>query len=112
MVDEQTQLSGSLGRLLAISENYPELKSNENFLALLSQLEGAENRIAAARHDCIDAVRVYDTELKTFPGSAWAHISCTRNKPMEEFTVADSVKATPAVKFRARAHGFVARCSP
>lgn len=97
--DAQTQLSGSLGRLLAISENYPDLKSNQNFLASQSQFEGTENRIAAARHDYIDAVRVYDTELKTFPGSVWARIFYTSNKPMEEFTVADSVKTTPAVKF-------------
>jgi LemA protein len=97
--DAQAQLSGSLGRLLAISENYPDLKSNQNFLALQSQLEGTENRIAVARHDYIEAVRVYNTELKTFPGALWARIFYTSNKPMEEFTVADSVKAAPQVKF-------------
>ncbi|MDR3534327.1 MAG: LemA family protein, partial [Rhodopila sp.] len=58
----QAQLSGSLGRLLAISENYPVLKSDQNYLALQSQLEGTENRIAVARHDYIEAVRVYNTE--------------------------------------------------
>lgn len=97
--DAQAQLSGSLGRLLAISESYPDLKSNQNFLALQSQLEGTENRIAVARHDYIEAVRVYNTELKTFPGSVWARIFYTSNKPMEEFTVADSVKTPPQVKF-------------
>ena len=97
--DAQSQLSGSLGRLLAISENYPDLKSNQNYLALQSQLEGTENRIAVARHDYIEAVRVYNTELKTFPGSLWARLFYRGNKPMEEFTVADSVKAVPAVKF-------------
>jgi LemA protein len=97
--DAQAQLSGSLGRLLAIQENYPVLKSNQNFLALQSQLEGTENRIAVARHDYIEAVRVYNTELRTFPGSLWARIFYTSNKPMEEFTVADSVKTAPAVKF-------------
>jgi LemA protein len=97
--EAQAQLSGSLGRLLAIQENYPVLKSNENFLALQSQLEGTENRIAVARHDYIEAVRVYNTELKTFPGSLWARIFYSSNKPMEEFTVADSVKTAPAVKF-------------
>jgi LemA protein len=70
--DAQNQLSGTLGRLLAVSENYPDLKSNQNFLALQSQLEGTENRIAAARRDYIEAVRVYNTELKTFPGPLWA----------------------------------------
>ncbi len=97
--EAQAQLSGSLGRLLAITENYPNLKSNQNFLALQSQLEGTENRIAVARRDYIEAVRVYNTELKTFPGSVWARIFYTSNKPMEEFTVADSVKTVPAVKF-------------
>ena len=57
--DAQSQLSGALGRLIAVSENYPELKSNQNFLALQSQLEGTENRIAIARRDYIEAVRVY-----------------------------------------------------
>jgi len=97
--DAQAQLSGSLGRLLAIQENYPDLKSNQNYLALQSQLEGTENRIAVARHDYIEAVRVYNTELRTFPGSLWARIFYTSNEPMEEFTVADSVKTAPAVKF-------------
>ncbi len=70
--DAQNQLSGALGRLLAVSENYPDLKSNQNFLALQSQLEGTENRITVARRDYIEAVRVYNTELKTFPGLLWA----------------------------------------
>src|SRR6202162_2580347 len=70
--DAQNQLSGALGRLLAITENYPDLKSNANFLALQSQLEGTENRIAVARRDYIEAVRVYNTELRPFPGVLWA----------------------------------------
>ncbi len=65
--DAQTQLSGALGRLLAVSENYPDLKSNQNFLALQSQLEGTENRISVARRDYIEAVRAYNTSLKTLP---------------------------------------------
>lgn len=97
--DAQAQLSGSLGRLLAVSESYPDLKSNQNFLALQSQLEGTENRIAVARHDYIEAVRLYNTELKTFPGSLWASIFYRSNRPIEEFTVADSVRAAPQVKF-------------
>jgi LemA protein len=97
--EAQAQLSSSLGRLLAISENYPVLKSNQNFLALQSQLEGTENRIAVARHDYIEAVRVYNTELKTFPGRIWAFIFYSSNKPMQEFTVDDSVKTVPPVKF-------------
>jgi hypothetical protein len=65
--EAQAQLTGALGRLLAVSENYPELKSNANFLALQSQLEGTENRISVARRDYIDAVRAFNTALRTFP---------------------------------------------
>src|SRR6516225_5912230 len=65
--DAQAQLTGALGRLLAVSENYPDLKSNANFMALQSQLEGTENRIAVARRDYIDAVRAFNTALRTFP---------------------------------------------
>jgi LemA protein len=97
--DAQAQLSGALGRLLAISENYPDLKSNQNFLALQSQLEGTENRIAVARRDYIEAVRLYNTELKTFPGRIWASTLYAKNKPMEEFTAAEDVKRLPQVKF-------------
>src|SRR5882757_248413 len=97
--EAQSQLSGSLGRLLAISENYPDLKSNQNFLALQSQLEGTENRISVARRDYIEAVRVYNTELRTFPGVLWASTLYRSQKPMETFTVADDVKRPPAVKF-------------
>src|SRR3982751_6395806 len=84
--DAQNQLSGALGRLIAVSENYPDLKSNQNFLALQSQLEGTENRIAVARRDYIEAVRVYNTELKTFPGVLWAALFFRSSKPMAEFT--------------------------
>jgi LemA protein len=97
--DAQTQLSGSLGRLLAISERYPELKSNQNFLALQSQLEGTENRIAVARRDYIEAVQAYNTELKTFPGVIWASTLYKGNKPMETFTIAEETKRAPQVKF-------------
>ena len=97
--DAQNQLSGALGRLLAISENYPDLKSNQNFLALQSQLEGTENRIAVARRDYIEAVRVYNTELKTFPGLLWANTVFRGNKPMAEFTASDNAQPPPQVKF-------------
>ena len=97
--EAQAQLSGALGRLLAISENYPELKSNANFLALQSQLEGTENRIAVARRDYIEAVRVYNTDLKTFPGRIWAVVLYSKYKPLEEFTIEDSAKKPPQVKF-------------
>src|SRR5215475_3203198 len=97
--DAQNQLTGALGRLLAVSENYPDLKSNANFLALQSQLEGTENRIAVARRDYIEAVRQYNTELRTFPGVIWASTLYRSNKPMETFTVAEDVTRPPQVKF-------------
>lgn len=97
--DAQNQLSGALGRLLAVSENYPDLKSNQNFLALQSQLEGTENRIAVARRDYIEAVRVYNTSLRTFPGVLWAATFFRGNKPMAEFTANDNAQTPPAVKF-------------
>jgi LemA protein len=67
----QGQLTGALSRLMAVSESYPELRSNQNFLALQSQLEGTENRIAVARRDYITAVQRYNTEIRTFPGRLW-----------------------------------------
>jgi LemA protein len=97
--DAQSQLSGALGRLLAVSENYPDLKSNQNFLALQSQLEGTENRITVARKDYIEAVRVYNTELKTFPGVLWAATFFRGNKPMAEFAANQSSQTPPVVKF-------------
>ena len=97
--DAQNQLSGALGRLLAVSENYPDLKSNQNFLALQSQLEGTENRITVARRDYIEAVRAYNTELKTFPGVLWASTFFRSNKPMAEFAANDNAQTPPQVKF-------------
>ena len=97
--DAQNQLSGALGRLIAISENYPDLKSNQNFLALQSQLEGTENRITVARRDYIESVRAYNTELKTFPGILWASTFFRSNKPMAEFTANDEAQKPPRIKF-------------
>jgi LemA protein len=97
--DAQNQLTGALGRLLAISENYPDLKSNANFLALQSQLEGTENRIAVARRDYIEAVRVYNTALRTFPTVIWAKTVFAGNKPMAEFAATEGSEKPPQVKF-------------
>src|SRR5450631_2568551 len=83
--DAQAQLSGALGRLLAVSESYPDLKSNQNFLALQSQLEGTENRIAVARRDYIEAVRQFNTALRVFPTVIWASTLYRSSKPMVEF---------------------------
>jgi LemA protein len=97
--DAQNQLSGALGRLLAVTEAYPDLKSNANFLALQSQLEGTENRIAVARRDYIDAVREYNLSLRTFPTMIWAKTVFAGNKPMAEFAANDAAQTPPQVKF-------------
>ena len=97
--DAQNQLSSTLGRLLAITENYPDLKSNTNFLALQSELEGTENRIAVARRDYIEAVRAYNTSLRTFPTVLWAKTVFSNSKSMAEFTATESAQAPPQVKF-------------
>jgi LemA protein len=98
-MDAQNQLTGALGRLLVTVERYPDLKSNQNFLALQSQLEGTENRISVARRDYIEGVRVYNTELKTFPGVLWANTLYRNYKSMETFTVAEEMSRPPTVKF-------------
>jgi LemA protein len=95
----QSQLSGALGRLLAISEAYPDLKSNQNFLALQSQIEGTENRIAVSRRDYIESVRQYNTMLTTFPGRLWAATLYRSDKPMETFTISEEQMKAPQVKF-------------
>jgi LemA protein len=69
--EAQGQLTGALSRLMVVSERYPDLKSNQNFLSLQSQLEGTENRIAVARRDFIASVERYNTEIRTFPGRLW-----------------------------------------
>src|SRR5215470_17724195 len=96
--DAQNQLSGALGRLLVVTENYPDLKSNQNFLTLQSQLEGTENRIAIARRDYITAVRAYNTEIRTFPNIIWAK-TVFGSKPMAEFAANESAQTPPQVKF-------------
>jgi LemA protein len=97
--ENQSQLTGALSRLMAVVENYPDLKSNQNFLALQSQLEGTENRIAVSRRDYIEAVRVYNTSLKTMPTMIWSWIWFRSNEPYQTFNIDDSAKQTPQVKF-------------
>ena len=97
----QDGLSGALSRLMVVSERYPDLKANQNFLALQSQLEGTENRIAVSRRDFIQAVQAYNTEIRTFPGRLW-HSVMYSDLPIRatfEATTADADKA-PQVKFK------------
>ena len=95
----QNQLSGVLGRLMAISERYPDLKSNQNFLALQSQLEGTENRIAVARRDYNEAVRDYNTTLRVFPTILWAKTFYSGSKPMQMFQASEAAQTAPTVQF-------------
>ncbi len=95
----QDNLSGALGRLMLIQERYPELKSNENFLALQSQLEGTENRVAIARRDYNEAVRDFNTTLRTFPQIIWAKTAHSGSKPMQLFQANAAAQSAPTVDF-------------
>jgi LemA protein len=96
----QSELSSALSRLMVVVERYPDLKSNQNFLTLQSQLEGTENRIAVARRDFIQAVGRYNTEIRTFPGRIW-HTILYSDLPLRETFEAASENAeqAPQVKF-------------
>lgn len=97
--ENQSALTSALSRLLAVVENYPDLKANQNFLALQSQLEGTENRIAVARRDYIEAVRVYNTSLRTLPTMLWAKFWFTDAVPFPNFTVSDDTMQVPQINF-------------
>jgi LemA protein len=95
----QDRLSGVLGRLMMIQEKYPDLKSNQNFLALQDQLEGTENRIAVARRDYNSAVQDYNTTLQVLPTSIWAATFYHNHKAMEMFTATATAQSAPTVSF-------------
>jgi len=97
--ENQAALTSALSRLLVTVERYPELKSSQNFLTLQSQLEGTENRIAVARRDYIEAVKRYNTELRTIPGRWWKELMYSDSQPMANFTVEEEVQKAPAVTF-------------
>ena len=97
--DSQSGLTSALSRLLAITENYPDLKANQNFLALQAQLEGTENRIAVARRDYIQAVKEYNLTLRTFPSVLWATFWFRSNQPFANFTVEEDKLQVPKVDF-------------
>ena len=96
----QGELSSALSRLMAVSERYPDLKSNQNFLALQSQLEGTENRIAVARRDFIQSVERYNTEIRTFPGKIWHSFLYSDMELRENFeATAENADEAPKVTF-------------
>jgi LemA protein len=95
----QGQVGSALGRLLVTVEKYPELKSNENFLQLQSQLEGTENRITVARRDYNEAVQSYNTEIRTFPSLIAAKV-IYGSQPIAPFKATTAnAETAPAVAF-------------
>lgn len=97
--DAQATLGGALGRLMAVVERYPDIKSGQNFLALQSELAGTENRIAIARRDYIQAVRAYNTEITTIPGRWWRTILYPQAKEMAAFDIPAEEQKAPKVDF-------------
>ncbi len=97
--DAQNTLGGALGRLMVVIERYPDIKSGQNYLALQSELSGTENRIAIARRDYIEAVRVYNTELVTIPGRLWKSVMYPNNKEMASFEIPAAEQTVPKVDF-------------
>lgn len=95
----QGMLTSALQRLMVVVEAYPDLKSNENFLALQSQLEGTENRISVARRDYIQAVQRYNTELRTIPGRWWRRFMYPEMQAKENFSVNEADTVNPTVDF-------------
>lgn len=95
----QKTLGGALSRLMAITENYPQLKADQNFLALQSQLEGTENRIAVARKDYIEAVRDYNVALRKIPGKFIAEMLYPELKPRATFEASEAEQSAPDVSF-------------
>ncbi len=91
------ELSGALSRLLVVVENYPTMKTDQNFRQLTDELAGTENRLAVARKDYNDSVQMYNTKIRTFPTSIYANM--LGFGPKEYFTAAESAKETPKVKF-------------
>lgn len=104
---EQAQgaLSSSLSRLLAVSENYPDLKSDGLFRDLMTQLEGAENRIAVARERYVRAVQDYNQTIRQFPTLLTAKVFGYDPKPQYGLDKADEVMRDPEVKFDVPAQG-------
>ena len=97
MAAADAQASAGIGRLLAIAEAYPELKSNQNFMALQDELTGTENRIATARNDYNQAVQQYNTYIRTFPQAITAKV--TGAKPRTYYEAPTESQAAPKVQF-------------
>lgn len=95
----QNQLSSALSRLMVVVERYPDLKADQQFLTLQAQLEGTENRISVARRDYIEAVRQFNTELRTFPGVIWAKLLYSDLESKPSFSAKPGADEAPKVEF-------------
>ena len=95
----QGQLTSALSRLLVTVEAYPQLQANQNFVQLQAQLEGTENRISIARRDYNEAVRAYNTTLRTFPSVIWAKTAHSGSQPMQLFNATTEAQTAPDVNF-------------
>lgn len=96
----QNQLSGALSRLMVVVERYPELKADQQFLTLQAQLEGTENRISVARRDYIEAVRQFNTEIRTFPGVIWSKLFYSDLEAKPTFSAKPGADEAPKVSFQ------------
>jgi LemA protein len=108
----QAELSSALSRLLVVTENYPQLKSDQNFRDLQAQLEGTENRITVARNRYIQAVQNYNVTVKTFPGNLTAMIFGYKPKPNFGVENEAAISKPPAVDFSAPARTPAATPAP
>ena len=96
-VEAAGQMQSALGRLMLVAENYPQLKANQNFLALQDELAGTENRISVERRRYNETVQAYNTSIRKFPGAVWAGMfGFERRKPFES---APEASVAPAVRF-------------
>lgn len=93
----QSQLQSALGRLIAVSERYPDLKANQNFMELQAQLEGTENRIAVARKDFNEVARTYNVSVRRFPSNLVAGMFGFEQKPY--FDALEGAETAPVVNF-------------
>ncbi|WP_111808347.1 LemA family protein [Aeromonas allosaccharophila] len=96
----QNQLSSALSRLMVVVERYPELKADQQFLTLQAQLEGTENRISVARRDYIEAVRQFNTEIRTFPGVIWSKLLYSDLEAKPNFSAKPGADEAPKVSFQ------------
>lgn len=95
----QATLGGALSRLISVTEAYPDLKANQNYLALQAQIEGTENRITVARRDYILAVQQYNTTLNTIPGRWYHSMFYSSYQPVQNFTITEQAEQAPKVNF-------------